>query len=127
MEIFPTHLRAKGGTLCVACYCLINIMWLQVAPIAFDHIGWRFYMVFLSLAVVEGFIMLFTFPNTLNKPLEEIAAMFGDDDLVAIYQNDVAITGDHEAKDRRNSVQYREVRDESSSGQPSLMMGEVSH
>lgn len=60
-------------------------MWLQVAPIAFKNIGWKFYMVFLSCAIVASITMYFTFPDTLNKPLEEVAAMFGDDDLVAHY------------------------------------------
>jgi len=87
-EIFPTHLRAKGATLCVASYSLVNIMWTQVAPVAFENIGWKFYMVFISCAVVGAVIMFFTFPDTLNKPLEEVAAMFGDGDLVALYHGD---------------------------------------
>ena len=53
--------------------------------------------------------MFFTFPDTLNKPLEEIAALFGDDDLVAIYQRDVVITSDHEAKDMSKSADHEEI------------------
>jgi hypothetical protein len=34
-EIFPNHLRAKGMTIAMAAIALVNIMWLQVAPIAF--------------------------------------------------------------------------------------------
>lgn len=34
-ELFPTHLRAKGMSLGVAGICLMNIIWLQVAPTAF--------------------------------------------------------------------------------------------
>jgi len=63
-------------------------MWTQVAPVAFENIGWKFYMVFISCAVVGAVIMFFTFPDTLNKPLEEVAAMFGDGDLVALYHGD---------------------------------------
>jgi len=91
IEIFPTHLRAKGATCCVASYSLINIMWTQVSPIAFKHIGWKFYMVFICCAVTSAVIMYFTFPNTLNMPLEEVAGLFGDDDLVAFYSRDVAV------------------------------------
>lgn len=83
-EIFPSHLRAKGATCCVACYALINIMWTQVSPIAFAAIGWKYYMVFICCCVVAAVVMFF-FPNTLNKPLEEVAMLFGDGDLVAHY------------------------------------------
>lgn len=50
--------------------------------------------------------MLFFFPDTKGVPLEEIAAIFGDADEVAIYQRDIEIdhtthsiiTHDHEAE-----------------------------
>jgi sugar porter (SP) family MFS transporter len=84
-EIFPTHLRSKGATLCIACYSLINIMWTQVSPVAFDNIGWKYYLVFICCCVVAAVIIFFTYPDTLNKPLEEVALMFGDEDLVAHY------------------------------------------
>jgi MFS family permease len=90
-EIFPTHLRAKGTTCCLASYCLVNILWLQVAPTAFANIGWKFYMVFICMSLLGAAIMYFTFPDTLNKPLEEIARLFGDKDLVAIYQEDIVL------------------------------------
>lgn len=35
-ELFPTHLRAKGMNLGVAGICLMNIIWLQAAPTAFE-------------------------------------------------------------------------------------------
>jgi hypothetical protein len=40
--------------------------------------------------------MYFTFPDTLNKPLEEVAAMFGDDYLVAVYQRDLVVGSDQD-------------------------------
>ena len=96
-EIFPTHLRAKGTMCCVASYSLINIMWTQVSPVAFENIGWKFYMVFVSCCVVAAVIMYFTYPDTLNKPLEEVAKLFGDDDLVALYSESVpCYAGDEE-------------------------------
>ncbi|KAJ5924908.1 hypothetical protein N7454_007547 [Penicillium verhagenii] len=83
-EIFPTHLRGKGATLCVASYSLINILWTQVSPSAFAAIGWKFYLVFITCSLVSGVIALATFPDTRNMPLEDIAALFGDDDLVSL-------------------------------------------
>ncbi|KAK5046740.1 hypothetical protein LTR84_007501 [Exophiala bonariae] len=78
-EIFPTHLRAKGIALGMAGLNLINIVWLQVAPTAFANIGWRFYLCLIVPGTVMALIILFWFPNTKGMPLEEVAALFGDE------------------------------------------------
>ena len=106
-EIFPMHLRSKGTTCCVASWALINIMWSQVSPVAFRTIGWKFYMVFICCCVGSAIVMYFIFPDTLNKPLEEVAALFGDDDLVAIYSNAIFIDHAHHtavARDEKTDV-----------------------
>lgn len=64
-----------------------------MAPVAFASIGWKYYLVFVCCCVVGGPVMYFTYPDTLNKPLEEVAALFGDDDLVAIYQQEMQLEG----------------------------------
>ncbi|KAL6240266.1 hypothetical protein RBB50_012832 [Rhinocladiella similis] len=86
-EIFPTHIRAHGMTIGMATYAVTNIVWLQAAPTAFKNIGWRYYLFFIAFTSVGTIIIWLTFPDTLNKPLEEIAALFGDDDLVAAYED----------------------------------------
>jgi MFS family permease len=88
-EIFPTHLRAKGICLGVAMISLMNIIWLQSAPTAFENIGWKFYLALIIPGTIGGFIIFFLFPDTHDRPLEEIAEIFGDRDEVAIYQRDV--------------------------------------
>lgn len=80
-------------------------MWTQVSPIAFEKIGWKFYLVFICCCVVSSTIVFFTFPDTLNKPLEDVARMFGDDDLVAFYSSDVAVDSE---KDGVYVVESRE-------------------
>lgn len=90
-ELFPTHLRAKGMTVTVGTFTLLSIMWAQVAPTAIANIGWRFFLIFIILSLVGGVVIWATFPNTQGKTLEEVAALFGDDDLVAVYQKDMHI------------------------------------
>ncbi|KIX01162.1 uncharacterized protein Z518_08887 [Rhinocladiella mackenziei CBS 650.93] len=90
-ELFPSHIRAKGVCLGVAMISLTNTMWLQAAPTAFKNIGWKFYLVFIIPGTIGGLIMLFFFPDTKGVPLEEIAAIFGDADEVAIYLHDIEI------------------------------------
>ncbi|KIW55829.1 hypothetical protein PV05_04548 [Exophiala xenobiotica] len=77
-EIFPTHLRAKGMVVGVATICAINILWLQLAPMAFKSIGYKFYMVFFIPGYICTAILWFLYPDTLGIPLEDIARIFGD-------------------------------------------------
>lgn len=79
-EIFPNHIRAKGVVVGVATICAINIVWLQVAPIAFRTIGYKFYLVFCIPGFIAATWLWFFFPNTLGLPLEEVARLFGDAD-----------------------------------------------
>jgi len=88
-EIWPSHLRAQGMTIFMIVYNAVNICWLQAAPTAFANIGWHYYILFIIFAFMGVVAVLLWFPDTLHKPLEEIAAMFGDDDLVVIYQKDM--------------------------------------
>ena len=67
-------------------YCSV---WLQAAPTAFAHIGWKYYIFFILFSGLGASCAFFVFPDTLHKPLEEVAAMFGDHDLVMVYQKEL--------------------------------------
>lgn len=70
-----------------------NIIWLQAAPTAFVTITWRFYLVFIIPGTIGGIIIWLWFPDTNGLPLEEIAAIFGDADEVAVYQREIDVQG----------------------------------
>lgn len=91
-EIWPMHLRAKGMSLGVSMISLMNIVWLQSAPTALANIGWYFYLAFIIPGTIGAICMWFFFPDTLGKPLEETAALFGDADQVQSYMRDIQIT-----------------------------------
>lgn len=88
-EIWPSHLRPQGFAIGMATLCLSNLMWLLAAPTAMAKISWRYYLFFICIPAIGAAVVFFYYQDTLRKPLEEIAAMFGDDDLVAIYQHDL--------------------------------------
>ncbi len=90
-EIFPTHLRAKGVCLGVSMISFMNIVWLQSAPTAFANIGWKFYLCFIIPGTLGAICMWIWFPDTNGLPLEEVAAIFGDADEVAIYQREIEV------------------------------------
>ena len=88
-EIWPSQVRAQGFALGIAAMCLSNLVWTSAAPAAFAHIGWKYYIFFTVQAAIGGVATLLYFPNTLGKPLEEIAALFGDSADVMVFQNDL--------------------------------------
>ncbi|KIW69737.1 hypothetical protein PV04_05595 [Phialophora macrospora] len=90
-EIFPTHLRAKGVCLGSAMIALMNIVWLQSAPTGLANIGWKYFLVFIIGGCLGGIVILKYWPDTRRIPLEEIAALFGDEDEVAVYQYELEI------------------------------------
>lgn len=60
--------------------------------------------------------MWFTFPDTNGLPLEEIAALFGDAEEVAVYQQEIdidrntwTITDHHEKGDKEGHVETQEA------------------
>ncbi|KAE8331438.1 general substrate transporter [Aspergillus sergii] len=79
-EVFPTHIRSKGMALNIIGFCATNLLWLEVSPTGFSNIQWKFYLVFISLSFINAFIVYYFFPDTLGRPLEEIAQLFGDSD-----------------------------------------------
>ncbi|KAK6373317.1 hypothetical protein LTS17_008337 [Exophiala oligosperma] len=79
-EMFPTHLRSKGVTIGLAAVALMNIMWLQAAPTAFENIGWKFYLCFIIPAYLFAIACFLFFPDTRGLALEEIGALFGDEE-----------------------------------------------
>jgi hypothetical protein len=70
---------------------LMNIMWPQSAPVAFQHIGWKFYLAFIIPGTLACIALLLFFPDTKGLPLEEIAAPFRDEDEVAVYQSEIIV------------------------------------
>lgn len=108
-EIFPTHLRAHGMAIGMGTYALTNMVWLQAAPTAFASIGWKYYLFFIVITAVGACAVFFTFPDTLHKPLEEVAELFGDHDLVAAYEEHGMVTTNDETGKKRASMELQET------------------
>ena len=44
-ELWPNHLRAKGGAWAFCSGAIINLIFLQSAPTALANIGWKYFLV----------------------------------------------------------------------------------
>lgn len=63
----------------IVAYWASLLIYLEVASTAFANIGWKFYLVFLSLLVCFIVPLFFYFPETKGLSLEEIARLFNDE------------------------------------------------
>lgn len=83
VEILPYSIRAKGMCYVFVMVDLALFFNTYVNPIALDHIGWKYYIVYCAWLGFELIFIYFFYIETKNTPLEEIAKHFdGDSALV---------------------------------------------
>jgi MFS family permease len=83
-EIFPTNLRAKGMGFSIAVFMLATIPYLESFTLGVAKIGWRYYLVFIIMAVVFVPAIWYCCPETKGLSLEEINGLFGDEVVVQL-------------------------------------------
>ncbi|CZR63798.1 related to transporter (major facilitator superfamily) [Phialocephala subalpina] len=94
-EIMTMAIRARGSSIAVCSNVLVNIIFNQVSPIAFAHVGWKYYSLFLCTNLLGAVVVFLMFPETKGKSLEEISAIFGDEvilpDLATMREKDMEV------------------------------------
>lgn len=75
-EILPLKIRAKGAALAAAADFLGNFLVVEVTPVGLKSIGWRFYIVWAVLNLVNAIIVWFFYPETGGLQLEAIDQIF---------------------------------------------------
>ncbi|KAF1999196.1 MFS transporter [Amniculicola lignicola CBS 123094] len=79
VEILPFSIRAKGMCYMFAFVDIALFFNTYVNPIALDHIGWKYYIVYCVWLAFELVFVFFFYIETRNTPLEEIAKHFDGD------------------------------------------------
>ncbi|KAI1270103.1 high-affinity glucose transporter [Xylariaceae sp. FL1019] len=77
-ELYPLRVRGKAVALATSGNWAFNFALAYFVPISFATIRWRTYVLFAVFCAVMFIHVLFMFPETANKPLEEVAAVFED-------------------------------------------------
>lgn len=75
-EVAPTHLRAATCGLSTAVSWLFNYLVAEVTPVAFNNIGWKYFIVYCCLNAAFVPTIYFFFPETAGRSLEEIDQIF---------------------------------------------------
>lgn len=87
VEILPYNIRAKGLTLCFIMTSLSGIFNQYVNPIGLEALGWKFYIVYVVVLVLECLAIYFLYVETRGPTLEEIAILFDGEDANVVGTN----------------------------------------
>lgn len=77
-ELFPLRLRSKAVALCTSANWAFNFALAYFVPPGFASIKWQIYVLFGVFCAAMFIHVFFIFPETANKPLEEIEEIFDD-------------------------------------------------
>ncbi|PYH91003.1 MFS monosaccharide transporter [Aspergillus ellipticus CBS 707.79] len=75
-EVVPLKIRAPANALATSSNWIFNFLVVMITPVAFDNIGYQTYIIF---AVINAFIfpvVLFFYPETARRSLEEMDRIF---------------------------------------------------
>lgn len=87
-ETYPMEFRSIGVAVSLACQFAGAALFVGVAPTSFEHIGWKFYLVFICLDCLTFTLVWLKFPETKGLSLEEIGELFGDPVAVHITRTE---------------------------------------
>lgn len=73
-----TAIRAKGTALTSMACWISNFMIGQVSPVAFEQIGWKYFLVFVICGFTNSATMWALFPETKGRTLEEMDHYFAN-------------------------------------------------
>ncbi|PPQ83376.1 hypothetical protein CVT26_012752 [Gymnopilus dilepis] len=91
VEILPYRLRAKGFVLFNFSISLSLIFNQYVNPIALKNLGWKYYMVYIAFIAFEVVFCYFYIIETKGRSLEETAALFDGEEIVAELEEKAAV------------------------------------
>lgn len=88
-EILPLKTRAKGASLAAAADFLGNFLVVEITPPALKNIGYKTYIIFAVLNIVNAIIVWAVYPETAGQTLESVDRIF-----VAKWQDEELIEKD---------------------------------
>ena len=78
-EILPLKTRAKGASLAAAADFLGNFLVVEITPPALKNIGYKTYIIFAVLNIVNAIIVWSFYPETAGQTLESVDRLFVSD------------------------------------------------
>lgn len=82
-EILPLKIRAKGAALAAAADFLGNFIVVEITPPGLKNIGYKLYIVFAVLNLVNATIVWAFYPETAGSTLESVDFLFTNKDTLS--------------------------------------------
>ncbi|KAF8078736.1 general substrate transporter [Lyophyllum atratum] len=86
-EIMPLSVRAKGVSLSTATNWFFNFVVGESTPYLQETLRWRLYPMHGFFCACSFVVVYFLYPETKGVPLEEMDAVFGEDEQEELYDN----------------------------------------
>jgi hypothetical protein len=87
-EILPLKTRAKGASLAAAADFIGNFLVVEITPPALKNIGYKTYIIFAVLNIVNAIIVWCLYPETAGQTLESVDRLF-----VADWEDETVVGG----------------------------------
>ncbi|KAF2703295.1 hypothetical protein K504DRAFT_508210 [Pleomassaria siparia CBS 279.74] len=81
-EVAPSRLRVPMAGISTANHWLWNFVINMVTPVALETIGWKYYLVFMTISFLILPVIYFAYPETMGRSLEELEMMFVEGDSI---------------------------------------------
>jgi hypothetical protein len=62
-EIFPSHIRGEAACISIGSLLLVDVLWLELQPVATRTIGWKYYIVFVAMGIAHFVYFYFFLPE----------------------------------------------------------------
>jgi hypothetical protein len=85
-EILPLKIRARGAGLSAAADFLGNFLVVEITPPALKNIGYKTYIIFAVLNIVNAIVVWCFYPETAGQTLESVDRLF-----IADWQEEAAL------------------------------------
>ncbi|KZP16852.1 general substrate transporter [Athelia psychrophila] len=87
-EIMPLNFRAKGVSISTATNWAFNFLVGEMTPVLQELIDWRLYPMHGFFCACSFILVYFLYPETMGVPLEEMDAVFGEEELQERLDNE---------------------------------------
>ncbi|KZT05876.1 general substrate transporter [Laetiporus sulphureus 93-53] len=120
-EIMPLMIRAKGVSLSTATNWAFNFLVGEITPFLQEHIKWRLYPMHGFFCVCSFVLVYFLYPETRGVPLEEMDAVFGEEELEERLEDEeserASLVSRRSSRSRRSAI----VRGKDTSQGPGIL------
>lgn len=77
-EIFPTSIRAQGAGFSVSGLFCFSLIYTMCAPVAFNSIGWKYYLIFIIVPIFGAAMMYLFYPEVSSTSISNFQSTIYD-------------------------------------------------